>query len=191
MFASYARRCTCEFTFPNPQISSKQTKMTSTVLFDKFPSVKLIGGVFEDEVGFDLKKMAFDFRIVRVHGRVRWKDHGSGEACAMLILKRGFLKKQTDKKMTELDLAKYARGSSPDETTTVTFDLEPDDQNPFWQTGGTGKFRPDLHSRNSNLTMSQILASQQATTAQASRLFCTISSAMKTVSLPSTTWRFA
>ena len=120
--------------------------MTATVLFDKFPSGKLFGNGFEEEIGFDKKNMAFDFRIVRVHGRVRWKDHGSGEACAVLTLKRN-TKKQM---LGELELAEYARGSSPDEVTTVKFDFKPDEQNPFWQTGGTGKFESDLHSRNSN-----------------------------------------
>ena len=176
-FTSYACRCTCEYTFPNPQISSKQTEMISTVRFDKFPSVKLIGDEFADEVGFDSKDMALDFRIVRVQGHVRWKDHGSDEACAVLTLKR-----KTKKQMLgELDLAEYARGSSPDEVATIKFDLKPDDQNPFWQTGGTGKFESDLHSRNSKLTISQLLASQQAATVQASRLLCTITSAMKSV----------
>merc|ERR1712032_1727311 len=37
------------------------------------------------------------------------------------------------------DLAEYARGSSPNEVTTVKFDIKPDDQNPFWQTGATGE----------------------------------------------------
>ena len=120
--------------------------MTSTVRFDKFPSVKLIGDVFEDQVGFDMKKMAFDFRIVRVHGHVRWKDHGSGEPCAMLTLKRGSL----NTKMAQLDIAEYDRGSSSGDVATVKFDLRPDEQNPFWQTGGTGTFELDLHSRNSN-----------------------------------------
>ena len=145
-FTSYTHRCTRKHTFSNPQSSTKQTKMTATVFFDKFPSVKLIGNEFVEEVGFDRKDMAFDFRIVRVHGRVRWKDHGSGEACAVLTLKRN-TKKQM---LGELDLAEYARGSSPDEVTTVKFDLRPDEQNPFWQTGGTGTFELDLHSRNSN-----------------------------------------
>ena len=169
------------------QISTTETKVTATVLFDKFPSGKLIGDEFAEEVGFDKKDMAFDFQIVRVHGRVRWKDHGSGEACAVLTLKRR-TKKQI---LGELDLAEYDRGSSPDEVTTVKFDLKPDDQNPFWQSGATGTFESDLHSRNSSLTMLQSLASQQATTVQASRLFCTITSAMKSVSSLSTTWRLS
>ena len=143
-FTSYVRRCTCKYTFPNPQSSTKQTKVTATVLFDKFPSGKLFGNGFEEEIGFDRKDMEFDFRIVRVHGRVRWKDHGSGDPCAVLTLKRGMAKKQ---KWTELYLAEYARGSSPDEVTTAKFDLKPDEQNPFWQTGATGKFESDLHSR--------------------------------------------
>ena len=116
--------------------------MTATVLFDKFPSGKLIGDEFADEIGFDKKNMAFDFRIVRVHGRVRWKDHGSGEACAVLTLKR----KTKNQIFGELELAEYARGSSTDEFTPVQFDFEPHAENAFWQQGATGKVAPDLCS---------------------------------------------
>ena len=158
------------------QISTQE--LTEVVIFDEVPSGTLHGDGFAEDIGLQQETMRFDFRVVRVEVRVRWKDHDSGDPSAVLTLKR----KTKNQILGELDLAEYDRGSTPDEVTTVTFDLKPDDQNPFWQTGATGKFESDLHSRNSSLTMLQSLASQQATTVQASRLFCIITSAMKSVS---------
>ena len=124
--------------------------MTKSVHFDEFPSGKRIGNEFEEEEGFGKETMKSEFRIVRVQGHVRWKDHGSGESCAELILKRGFLKPHK-KVLGELILAEYARGSSPNEVTTVKFDLKPDGQNSVWQTGGTGKLESNLHDQKQYL----------------------------------------
>ena len=114
------------------------------MIFDKFPSGTLHGDGFGGDKGFkkQLEKMSSQFRVVRVQGRVRWKDHGSGDPSAVLRLKR----RKSRRIFGELDLAKYARGSSPDEVTTVEFDFKPDKQSPFWHPGPTGKFMPDLCS---------------------------------------------
>ena len=117
-------------------------ELTKIVIFDKVPSGTLHGDGFAEDIGFQQKKMRFKFRVVRVQGRVRWKDHGSGDPSAVLTLKRK-TKKQI---FGELELAKYARGSSPDEFTPVQFDFKPHAQNPFWQQGATGKVAPDLCS---------------------------------------------
>ena len=117
-------------------------ELTKIVIFDKVPSGTLHSDGFADDTGLQQEKMRFDFLVIRVQGRVRWKDHGSGDPDAVLGLKRRN-KKQI---FGELELAEYARGSSPDEFTTVEFDLKPRAQNPFWQQGATGKVAPDLCS---------------------------------------------
>ena len=114
------------------------------MIFDKFPPGILHGDGFGEDKGLkkQLEKMSSQFRVVRVQGRVRWKDHGSGDPDAVLTLKR-----KTKKRIFgELELAEYARGSSPDEVTTVEFDFKPRVQDPFWQQGATGKVAPDLCS---------------------------------------------
>ena len=114
------------------------------MIFDKFPSGTLHGDGFGEDKGLkkQLEKMSSQFRVVRVQGRVRWKDHGSGDPSAVLRLKR----RKSRRIFGELDLAKYARGSSPDEVTTVEFNFKPPEQNSFWQQGATGKVAPDLRS---------------------------------------------
>ena len=109
------------------------------MIFDKVPSGTLHGDGFAEDIGLQQETMRFEFRVVRVQGRVRWKDHDSGDPSAMLTLKR-----RTKKQLFgELELAEYARGSSPDEVTTVQFDFKPHVQDPFWQQGATGKVAPD------------------------------------------------
>ena len=78
--------------------------------------------------------MPNNFQVIRVHGRVKWEFHGPGDDTAELILKRG-----ANQHYGVLDLAKYARGSPPDEVTTVDFDFTPDERTPFWQRGVAGK----------------------------------------------------
>ena len=112
------------------------------MIFDEVPSGTLHSDGFPEDIGLQQATMRFKFRVVRVQGRVRWKDHGSGDPSAMLTLKRR-TKKQT---FGELELAEYARGSSTDEFTLVPFDFKPHAQDPFWQQGATGKVAPDLCS---------------------------------------------
>ena len=88
--------------------------------------------------GFTAEKMKNNFQVIRVRGHVKWKYHGSDdETAAALTVKRGnFTAKQN---LEQLELAEYARGSSPDEVITIDFDFKPDSQNPFWQRGTTGE----------------------------------------------------
>ena len=122
------------------QISTQE--LTEIVIFDEVPSGTLHSDGFADDIGLQEEKMRFDFLVIRVQGHVRWKDHGSGDPDAVLTLKR-----RTKKQLFgELELAEYARGSSPDEFTLVPFDFKPHVQDPFWQQGATGKVAPELCS---------------------------------------------
>ena len=116
---------------------------SKTIIFDKFPSNTLIGDEFGEEQGFQIRKMANNFQVIRVHGRVRWKYRGSDDDAAVLTLKRGNFR--TQQNLKQLELAEYARGTSPDEATTVEFDFEPDVQNPFWQRGAAGEISFHSH----------------------------------------------
>ena len=112
------------------------------ILFCTAPRNTLVGDAFDQEKGLQVKKIPFNFQVVRVQGRVRWKDHGSGDARAALILKRGTLKPKQI--LGRLDLAKYARGSTADEFTTAEFDFDmsnnqsPDQLDSFWKEGAAG-----------------------------------------------------
>ena len=120
-----------------PRHTSTQ-EHTKIVIFNKVPSGTLRGNDFAEDENLQVQKMRFDFRVVRVHGHVRWKDHGSGDAIAALKLKRGnFI---TGQNLAQLDLAGYARGSSPDAVTAVDFDFKPDEHNSFWRRGVAGKY---------------------------------------------------
>ena len=112
----------------------------ASIIMDEFPSGTRVGGARAEEEGFHRRKMANTFQVIRVYGHVRWKDHGSGDATAKLILKRGEFrdKFRTEGKLEWLYLAEYARGSCPNEVTTVVFDFKPDEQNPFWLRGSAG-----------------------------------------------------
>ena len=117
-------------------------ELTEIVIFDEVPSGTFHSDGFAEDKGFQQKKMRFKFRVVRVQVRVRWKDHGSGDPDAGLGLKRRNKKQIFGK----LELAEYARGSSPDEVTTFESDFKPHVSNSFWQQGATGKVAPDLCS---------------------------------------------
>ena len=122
-----------------PRLMSTQ-ECTEIVIFNKVLSGTLHGDAFGEDRGLQMQRIQFDFRVVRVQGRVRFQY--SGDPSAVLKLKR-LSKKQI---FGELNLAEYARVSSPDEFTTVEFDFEPDVQNPFWQQGATGKVVSDFCS---------------------------------------------
>ena len=153
------------------------------VTFNKVLSGTLHGDAFGEDRGLQMQRIQFDFRVVRVQGRVRFQY--SGDPSAVLKLKR-LTKKQI---LGELNLAEYACVSSPDEFTTVEFDFEPDVQNPFWQRGATGKDVSDFPSawdlhftfrcRDRKLITSP-------STFKANRWVCTTSSARKAVSSHST-----
>ena len=70
---------------------------------------------------FASKKMAHNFRIVRVCGRVSWKYQGRERNSPGLIIKR----QRETLILGELDLATVAAGSSTEEV-VATFDFEPD-----------------------------------------------------------------
>ena len=111
-----------------------------TITFDKRPSKTLIGNVFCDDEEIQPKEMPNNFQVIRVHGRVTWEFHGPGDDTAALMLKR-----RANLSLEQLDLAEYARDSSPDGVTTVHFDFKPDEKNPFWQRGAAGKILVDSH----------------------------------------------
>ena len=91
--------------------------------------------------------MGYKFKLVRVEGRVKWHVHGSGDACASLILKRGNVKLKTNSfPAGELYLADYSRGSSPNGVTTTDFDFKPDTRNAIWRAGARGKVASNFHS---------------------------------------------
>ena len=117
-------------------------ELTEIVIFDEVPSGTLHSDGFGEDIGFQQKKMRFKFRVVRVQVRVRWKDHGSGDPDAVLTLKR----RNKRQIFGKLELAEYARGSSPDVVTTVESDFKPHVPNSFWQQGATGKVATDLFS---------------------------------------------
>ena len=106
---------------------------TEMVTFNKVLSGTLHGDAFGEDRGLQMQRIQFDFRVVRVQGRVRFQY--SGDPSAVLKLKRRS-KKQI---FGELNLVKYARVSSSDGFTTAKFDIKPDVQNQFWKLGATGK----------------------------------------------------
>ena len=122
---------------------NKAGKVRSIIL-TRFPWGTHSGKEFDEDREMEMPRemeMLNNFQVIRVHGHVRWKDHGSGDSSAVLILKRRN-KKQI---FGELDLAEYARGSSTDKFTLVQFDFEPHVQNPFWQRGAAGEISFHSH----------------------------------------------
>ena len=117
-------------------VAESKAGKAAVIIMDTSPSETCLGGECGEDKWIKQVEMTNTFQVIRVHGTVRWKDHGSGNVGAALLLKRANLK--TGQKMERLDLAELARGSPPNEATTVTFDFKPDGRNPFWQRGAAG-----------------------------------------------------
>ena len=75
---------------------------TEIVIFNKVLSGTLHGDAFAEDRGLQMQKIQFDYRVVRVQGRVRFQY--SGDPSAVLKLKR-LTKKQI---LGELNLVEYA-----------------------------------------------------------------------------------
>ena len=103
--------------------------------FDKIPKETLPGNEFDDEESIQKEKVQHNFKVMRVQGSVKWKDHGTGDPSAMLTLKR---RKSKPRQTWALDLAEYTRGASADAVRTLHFDLSPDAKNEFWHSGTAG-----------------------------------------------------
>lgn len=118
---------------PTATATKKEARAAQKVfVFNEFPAKTIHGDEFCSNVGLQVQRIPFNFEVVRVQGRVRWKDQGWGEPCARLRLKR--VGKKT-KELGRLELAYYNRGIMPDEITTLNFTFNPNDDHPFWHTG--------------------------------------------------------
>lgn len=88
------------------------------IVFKKSPGKTITGGPFAYNKPLDQHQVKTRFQIVAVNGSVKWKDHGSGDVQAALILSRG----QHFKTQTEYDrlvLTRDARGSRANEFKTA------------------------------------------------------------------------
>ena len=111
-------------------------------VFNEFPTEKLLGKNFLRLTAFDEKVIAYDFKILKVSGHVRWRHKNSRGSDAKLKLARF---RKNGKFFEELELAKYRDEPDEEGFTKTKFEFVPEDAKAnssyqFWNTGSKGMF---------------------------------------------------
>ena len=112
------------------------------LVFNEFPTEKLLGKNFYRCTTFDEKVIAYDFKIVKVSGHVRWRHKKSRGGDAKLKLARF---RKSGKIVEDLELAKYRDEPDEEGFTKMKFEFVPENAEAnssyqFWNTGSEGMF---------------------------------------------------
>ena len=114
------------------------------IVFNEFPTEKLLGKNFFRSTIFGEKEIAYDFRILKVSGHVRWSHIRTRGRAAKLTLLR-WSDGEVACNLPKLELAKYVHEPDEEGFTKTQFEFVPDDAEAtssyvFWNPGYKGVF---------------------------------------------------
>ena len=115
-------------------------QVEDVIVFNDFPTEKLVGKQYRRLTTFDRKEIDCDFKIVKVSGHVKWRHSKTENSGAKLKLARFH---KNGKMLEEILLAQYVHKPDDDGWTKTEFrfvesDAAATSTYPFWNPGIPG-----------------------------------------------------